>query len=92
MYGTVFRGPEELRKKVDARKIYGKKAKGLKPYGRGTIDPKLHEKYYDKIADVILLHKLGDHDNIEYALASYGEGKDYSEKVLNDLLDIIQIK
>jgi len=92
LYGTVFRGPEELRKKVDARKIYGKKAKGLKPYGRGTIDPKLHEKYYDKIADVILLHKLGDHDNIEDALASYGEGKDYSEKVLNDLLDIIQIK
>jgi len=92
LYGTVFRGPEDLRKKVNARKIYGKKAKGLKPYGRGTIDPKLHEKYYDKIADVILLHKLGDHDNIKDALASYGEGKDYSEKVLNDLLDIIQIK
>tara|TARA_R100000329_G_scaffold19676_2_gene19395 strand:+ start:1856 stop:4231 length:2376 start_codon:yes stop_codon:yes gene_type:complete len=92
LYGTVFRGPEELRKKVDARKIYGKKAKGLKPYGRGTIDPKLHEKYYDKIADVILLHKLGDHDNIEDFLASYGEGADYADKVLNDLLDIIQIK
>ena len=90
LYGTVFRGPEELRKKVNARKIYGKKAKGLKPYGRGTIDPKLHEKYYDKIADVILLHKLDDHDNIEDFLASYGEGADYASKVLNDLRDIMQ--
>ena len=90
LYGTVFRGPEELRKKVDARKVYGKKAKGLKPYGKGTIDPKLHEKYYDKIADVILLHKLRDHDNIEDFLASYGEGANYADKVLNDLRDIMQ--
>jgi hypothetical protein len=92
LYGTIFRGPEELRKKVDARKVYGKKAKGLKPYGKGTIDPELHKKHYDKIADVILLHKLGDHDNIKDALASYGEGANYSNKVLNDLLDIMQIK
>jgi len=90
LYGTVFRGPEELRKKVDARKVYGKKAKGLKPYGKGTIDPKLHEKYYDRIADIILLHKLRDHDNIEDFLASYGEGANYADKVLNDLRDIMQ--
>ena len=92
LYGTLKRGPKELRRNVDARKVYGKKAKGLKPYGKGTIDPKLHKKYYDKIADVILLHKLGDHDNIKDALASYGEGANYSDKVLNDLLDIMQIK
>jgi len=90
LYGTVFRGPEKLRKKVDARKVYGKKAKALKPYGKGTIDPELHKKYYDKIADRILLHKLKDHKNIKDALASYGEGANYSEKVLNDLLDIMQ--
>jgi hypothetical protein len=52
----------------------------------------MHKKYYDKIADVILLHKLRDHDTIEEALSSYGEGADYGNKVLNDLLDIIQIK
>ena len=90
LYGTLKRGPKELRRNVDAKKLYGKKAKGLKPYGRGTIDPKLHEKYYDKIADVILLHKLDDHDNIEDFLASYGEGANYAEKVLNDLRDIMQ--
>jgi len=90
LYGTVFRGPEELRKKVDARKIYGKKARGLKAYGKGTINPELHKKYYDKIADVILLHKLSDHNNIEDFLASYGEGADYADKVLNDLRDIMQ--
>ncbi len=92
LYGTLKRGPKELRKDVNARKLYGKKAEGLKPYGKGIIDPKLHQKYYDKIADVILLHKLGDHKNIKDFLASYGEGADYADKVLNDLLDIIQIK
>ena len=90
LYGTLKRGPKELRRNVNAKKVYGKKAEGLKPYGRGTIDPKLHEKYYDKIADVILLHKLGDHDNIEDFLASYGEGAGYANKVLNDLRDIMQ--
>ena len=36
------------------------------------------------------MHKLGDHKTIEKALASYGEGANYSQKVLNDLLDIMQ--
>jgi len=90
LYGTVFRGSEKLRKKIDARKIYGKKEKGLKPYGKGVIDSELHKKYYDKIADRVLMHKLGDHKTIEAALASYGEGANYSQKVLNDLLDIMQ--
>jgi hypothetical protein len=92
LYGVLKRGPKEMRRDVDAKKVYGKKAQGLKPYGKGTIDPEMHKKYYDKIADVILLHKLKDHKTIEDALASYGEGAGYGEKVLNDLLDIIQIK
>lgn len=92
LYGVLKRGPKETRRDVDAKKVYGKKAEGLKPYGKGTIDPEMHKKYYDKIADVILLHKLKDHKTIEDALASYGEGAGYGEKVLNDLLDIIQIK
>ena len=48
------------------------------------------KKHYDAVADAVLLHKLGDHDTIEKALASYGEGAEYSEKVLNDLLDLTQ--
>ena len=92
LYGVLKRGPKEMRRDVDAKKVYGKKAEGLKPYGKGTINPEMHKKYYDKIADVILLHKLKDHKTIEDALASYGEGADYGNKVLNDLLDIIQIK
>ena len=92
LYGVLKRGPKDMRRNVDAKKVYGEKAKGLKPYGKGTIDPEMHKKYYDKIADVILLHKLRDHDTIEEALSSYGEGADYGNKVLNDLLDIIQIK
>lgn len=92
LYGVLKRGPKEMRRDVDAKKVYGKKAEGLKPYGKGTINPEMHKKYYDKIADVILLHKLRDHDTIEKALSSYGEGADYGNKVLNDLLDIIQIK
>ena len=92
LYGVLKRGSKKMRQDVDARKVYGKKAQGLKPYGKGIIDPEMHKKYYDRIADVILLHKLRDHKTIEDALASYGEGADYGNKVLNDLLDIIQIK
>ena len=88
LYGTLKRGPN--RQNVSSRKIYGKKEKGLKPYGRGVINSELHKKYYDKIADRVLMHKLGDHKTIEKALASYGEGANYSQKVLNDLLDIMQ--
>jgi len=90
LYGTLKRGPKENRQNVSSQKIYGKKEKGLKPYGKGVIDFKLHKKYYDKIADRVLMHKLGDHKTIEKALASYGEGANYSQKVLNDLLDIMQ--
>ena len=90
LYGTLKRGPKESRRNVSSQKIYGKKEKGLKPYGKGVIDSKLHKKYYDKIADRVLMHKLGDHKTIEKALASYGEGANYSQKVLNDLLDIMQ--
>ena len=88
LYGTLKRGLS--RRNVSSRKIYGKKEKGLKPYGKGVIDSELHKKYYDKIADRVLMHKLGDHKTIEKALASYGEGANYSQKVLNDLLDIMQ--
>ena len=90
LYGTLKRGPKESRQDVSPKKIYGKKEAGLKPYGKGVVAFELHKKYYDKIADNVLMHKLGDHKTIEEALASYGEGANYSSKVLNDLLDIMQ--
>ena len=90
LYGTLKRGPKESRQNVSPKKIYGKKELGLKPFGRGVVDFKLHKKHYDKIADRVLMHKLGDHKTIEEALASYGEGTNYSNKVLNDLRDIME--
>ena len=90
LYSTLKRGPKEKRVNVTASNFYKGKERGLKPYGKGVINPNLHKKYYDKIADRVLMHKLGDHETIEKALASYGEGANYSQKVLNDLLDIMQ--
>lgn len=92
LYGVVLRGAKPNRIEYKPSKIHGKKEKNLKAYGAGVIDPKQHKKYYEKIADVILLHKLSDHTDIKKALASYGEGLNYSEKVYNDLLDFTQIK
>ena len=90
LYKILKRGPKEKRINVTASNFYKGKEKGLKPYGKGVINSEFHKKYYDKIADRVLMHKLGDHKTIEKALASYGEGANYSQKVLNDLLDIMQ--
>ena len=90
LYGVIKRGPKNKRTDYTPIQIFGEKAKDLKPRGIGVLDPKLHKKHYDAVADAVLLHKLGDHDTIEKALASYGEGAEYSEKVLNDLLDLTQ--
>jgi len=90
LYGVIKRGPKGKRIDYTPMQIFGEKAKDLKPRGIGVLDPKLHKKHYDVVADAVLLHKLGDHNTIEKALASYGEGAEYSEKVLNDLLDLTQ--
>jgi len=89
-FGTIIRGNKPNSVKTKSSKFYGKDLKNFKPLGSGIIDPKLHKKHYNKIADVILMHKLDDHSTIEKALGSYGEGANYSQKVLNDLLDIMQ--
>ena len=89
-FGVIIRGSKPNSVSTKSSKFYGKKLKGFKPLGSGVIDPKLHKKYYGKIADAILMHKLGDHSTIEKALGSYGEGANYSKKVLDDLLDIMQ--
>ena len=90
LYGVIKRGPKDSRKNYTPFEIFGKNAKNLKPRGVGVLDPKLHKKHYNAVADAVLLHKLGDHKTIQDALASYGEGKEYSEKVYNDLLDLTQ--
>ena len=90
LYGVIKRGPKDKRIDYTPMQIFGEKAKDLKPRGIGVLDPKLHKKHYNAVADAVLLHKLGDHNTIEKALASYGEGAEYSEKVLNDLLDLTQ--
>ena len=91
LYGTLKRGPKDRRVNLSATKFYGKKEAGLLPYGKGVVSPELHKKYYEGISDKILRHKLKDHKTIEKALGSYGEGGNYSQKVLNDLLDSIQL-
>ena len=67
------------------------KLKGLR---QGVIPQETHEKYYDKIADLVLRQKLKDYKNkgIRPFLESYGEGEKYGEDVYNILLDKIQIK
>jgi len=89
-FGTIVRGSKPNSVKTKSSKFYGKNLIKFEPLGSGIIDPKLHKKYYNKIADVILMHKLNDHETIEKALGSYGEGANYSQKVLDDLLDIMQ--
>ena len=91
LYGTLKRGPKNRRVNLSATKFYGEKEAGLLPYGKGVVSPELHKKYYEGISDKILRHKLKDHKTIEKALGSYGEGGNYSQKVLNDLLDSIQL-
>jgi len=90
LYGVIKRGPKDKRIDYEPIQIFGEKAKNLKPRGIGVLDPELHKKHYDAVADAVLLHKLGDHDTIQKALASYGEGEAYAEKVYNDLLDLTQ--
>jgi len=49
------------------------------------MDRARHEEHYDVVADMVLRLKLSDHENIKDALASYGEGQAYANKVLKGL-------
>ena len=76
--GSIFRNkkrvttPEELKSKLGR-------------YGMGVIPIETHQQYYDIVADAVLRQKLRDHDNLDAALASYGEGKPYADKVKKGL-------
>lgn len=77
-YRSMYRDGKKINTPKDIRKLYGR-------FGTGQIPEDLHKKYYDTIANITLIQKLQDHKTLESALASYGEGKTYSQKVLKNL-------
>ena len=77
-YRSMYRDGKKINTPKDIRKLYGR-------FGTGQIPEDLHKKYYDTIANITLIQKLQDHKTLEDALASYGEGKTYSQKVLKNL-------
>ena len=77
-YRSMYRDGKKINTPKDIRKLYGR-------FGTGQIPQDLHKKYYDTIANITLMQKLRDHKTLEDALASYGEGKTYSQKVLENL-------
>lgn len=77
-YRAMYRDGKKVSTPDDIKKLYGR-------YGTGQIDPNLHEKHYDTIANITLMQKLQDHDSLQKALASYGEGPNYATKVLRAL-------
>jgi len=77
-FGAIYRNGKR-------QKVSKQQAKNLKAYGSGTIDRARHEEHYDVVADMVLRLKLSDHENIKDALASYGEGQAYANKVLKGL-------
>lgn len=77
-YGSMYRNKKKVNTPAELKKSYRK-------YGKGTIPQELHEKYYETIANITLRQKLKDHNSLEKALASYGEGDNYASKVLSGL-------
>tara|TARA_A100001388_G_scaffold117514_1_gene86807 strand:+ start:7297 stop:9810 length:2514 start_codon:yes stop_codon:yes gene_type:complete len=61
----------------DRRKLQGLKA--------GVIPIEEHKKFYEMVANATLKQKLLDHDTLEDAISSYGEGLEYASKVLKNL-------
>jgi hypothetical protein len=77
-FGAIYRNGKR-------QKVSKQQAKNLKAYGSGTMNRARHEEHYDVVADMVLRLKLSDHENIKDALASYGEGPAYANKVLKGL-------
>lgn len=77
-YRSMYRDGKKINTPKDIRKLYGR-------YGVGQINTNLHRQYYDTIANVTLMQKLQDHKTLKDALASYGEGTNYANKVLSAL-------
>ncbi len=77
-YGSMYRNKKKIKTPTEIKKSFNK-------YGKGNIPQDLHEKYYETIANITLRQKLNDHNSLEKALASYGEGDSYARKVLRGL-------
>jgi len=78
LYGSIYRDEKRQTVSNSARSK-------LKGYGAGIIPIEDHENYYEAVSDAILKQKLLDHDTLEEALSSYGEGMEYASKVLKGL-------
>lgn len=77
-YGGIYR---DGKKQPTSKELKSK----LTPYGTGTIPAEMHEQYYDDVSNLVLRQKLQDHDSLESALSSYGEGQKYANKVMSGL-------
>jgi len=76
--GSIFRNKKRTTTPKELKSKLGR-------YGVGVIPIETHQQYYDIVADAVLRQKLRDHDNLDAALASYGEGKAYADKVKKGL-------
>jgi hypothetical protein len=77
-YGSIYRDEK-------AQPTSKQMKKKLSRLGKGVISKELHEQHYDTVADLVLRQKLADHDTLKDALASYGEGESYANKVMKGL-------
>ena len=77
-FGSKYRNKKKVSTPAQVKKSFGK-------YGKGDIPSDLHETYYETIANITLRQKLKDHKSLKKALASYGEGDSYAQKVLRGL-------
>jgi hypothetical protein len=78
LYQKIYRNKKAQPTSKETKQKFGR-------YGQGVIPREAHEKHYNVVADMVLRLKLSDHENIRDAIASYGEGSAYANKVLKSL-------
>ncbi len=77
-YGSIYR---DGKKQATSKELKNK----LNSYGVGVVPVEMHEQHYDNVSNLVLRQKLQDHDSLESALSSYGEGQTYAQKVMSGL-------
>ena len=78
LYQKIYRNKKAQPTSKETKQKFGR-------YGQGVISREAHEEHYNVVADMVLRLKLSDHENIKDAIASYGEGLAYANKVLKNL-------
>jgi hypothetical protein len=78
LYQKIYRNKKAQPTSKETKQKFGR-------YGQGVIPREAHEEHYNVVADMVLRLKLSDHENIRDAIASYGEGSAYANKVLKSL-------